>query len=98
MYNQSILSFLKRLVLRFNWKYFRIEGVQFYPISLSFSLGRELAVVEGGLFNLLNGYIHQRWGVMGESEQQNGKGMKYPLPIHQPTDLRAQSTSLGKTA
>lgn len=64
IYSQSILSFLKLLVLRFNWKCLRIEGVQFYPISLSFSLGKELAMVEGGLFNLLNGYSH--WG---KSEQ-----------------------------
>lgn len=60
IYSQSILSFLKMLVLRFNWKCLRIEGVQFYPISLSFSLGKEVAVVEEALFNLLNGYIH--WG------------------------------------
>lgn len=64
IYSQSILSFLKLLVLRFNWKCLRIEGVQFYPISLSFSLGKEVAVVEGGQFNLLNGYIH--WGKKSE--------------------------------
>lgn len=97
MYSESILSFIKRLVLRFSWKYFRIEGVQFYPISLSFSLGKELAVVEGGLLNLLNHYIHWRRGGVRESEQQNGKGMKYPLPIHQLTDLQGQIISLGET-
>lgn len=91
IYSQSILSFLKLLVLRFNWKCLRIEGVQFYPISLSFLLGKELAVVEGGLFNLLNSYIH--WG---ESEQQNGKGMKCPLPTHWPTDLLTQGIRMGE--
>lgn len=55
IYSQSILSFLKLPVLSLNGKCLRIEGVQFYPISLSFSLGKEGAVVEGGLFNLLNG-------------------------------------------
>lgn len=95
MYSQSSLSFLKLLILRFNWKYFGIEGVQFYPISLSFSLGKELAVVEKGLFNLLNHYIHREWWGR-ESEQQNGKGMKYPLPIHQPTDLLAHAPAWGK--
>lgn len=63
IYSQSILSFLKLLVLRFNLKCLRIEGAQFYPISLSFSLREEVAVVEGGLFNLLNGSIHckKKW-------------------------------------
>lgn len=92
IYSQSILSFLKLLVLRFNGKCLRIEGVQFYPISLSFSLGKEVAVVEGGLFNLLNGYVH--WE---KSEQQNGKGMKSPVPRYQPTDPVIHCTSLEKT-
>lgn len=91
IYSQSILSFLKLPVLRFNWKCLRFEGVQFYPISLSFSLGKEVTVVEGGLFNLFNGYIH--WE---KSEPQNGKGMKYPWPSHQSTDSLTQRAKMGR--
>lgn len=58
IYSQSILSFLKPLVLRFNGKCLRIEGVQFYPISLSLSLGKEVAAAERGPFSSLHASIH----------------------------------------
>lgn len=86
IYSQSILSFLKLLVLRFNWKCLRIEGAQFYPISLSFSLREEVAVVEGGLFNLLNGSIHCK-----KSEQT--KWDMHEAPSAHPPALSPRATA-----
>lgn len=75
IYSQSILSFLKPLVLRFNGKCLGIEGVQFYPISLSLSLGKEVSMAERGLFSLLCAYIHH---VKANSRTEKGWSTSYP--------------------
>lgn len=95
IYSQSILSFLKLLVLRFNWKCLRIEGVQFYPISLSFSLGKEVAVVEGGQFNLLNGYIH--WGKRKVNDKM-GKAWSALCPSTGPLTHSSKGPAWGNFA
>lgn len=75
IYSQSILSFLKPLVLGFNGKCLGIEGVQFYPISLSLSLGKEVAVAERGLFSILCAHIHH---AKVNSRMLKGWGTSYP--------------------